>query len=75
MENLDILTGVLSIAGPPVYVGGKGTYEGPYTVTPHVSNNQVLPTNDLVMSDDVTVFKIPYAEVSNISGKTVTIGG
>lgn len=74
MENLDILTGILSVAGPPVYVGGKGIYEGPYEVTPSVRSAQTLLTNEKAMTDDVTVFKVPYAEVSNISGKTVIIG-
>ena len=74
MENIDILTGILSVAGQPIYVGGSGTYSGPYQVTPDVQNDQVLLTNNKAMNDDVTIFKIPYTEVSNISGKTVIIG-
>ena len=48
-------------------------YEGDYQVTPRTSQ-QVLPTKDLQMLDDVTVFEIPFASVSNPDGGlTVTI--
>lgn len=50
-------------------------YEGPYEVTPMVDTIQILPTSNLVMSEDVSINEIPYYEVSNLSGgKTVTIG-
>ena len=50
-------------------------YEGDYEVTPRV-DEQTLSTADKLMSADVTIKQIPYAEVSNIQGgKTVTIGG
>lgn len=47
-------------------------FEGPYVVIPKVEE-QILPTKLKVMSDDVTVTEIPYAETSNIHGTTVTI--
>lgn len=51
-------------------------YEGDYTVTPKAYEAQTLETQGLAMRDDVTVFEIPYVEVSNpVGGKTVTIGG
>lgn len=55
--------------------GGRlPTYEGDYSVTPKVSEI-VLPTKNKSMTDDVTVFQIPYHEVENPSGGlTVTIG-
>lgn len=51
-------------------------YTGEYTVTPKPWEEQVLPTADKLMTGDVTVFEIPYAQVTNIQGGyTVTIGG
>lgn len=56
-----------------VYEVKSGEYfEGPYEVTPAVYE-QSLPTARKLMREDVTVFEIPYAEVSNIHGTTVTI--
>ena len=55
--------------------GGKlPYYEGAYEVTPR-KVEQVLATKNKSMSDNVTVFSIPYAEVSNLGGGlTATIG-
>lgn len=47
-------------------------YEGPYVVVPKTVD-QILATNDKTMTDDVTVKEIPYAEVGNTYGTTVTI--
>lgn len=47
-------------------------YQGDYTVIPSASV-QTLDTTGYVMSDDVTVTEIPYAEVSNTYGTTVSI--
>lgn len=50
-------------------------YDGPYEVIPMVNTAQILPTNNLVMRDDINVEQIPYSEVSNLSGGiTATIG-
>lgn len=50
------------------------TYDGPYEVTPDFED-QVLETEDLLMSDDVIVKEIPVAEVTNpAGGLTLTIG-
>ncbi len=49
-------------------------YEGTYVVTPTIGE-QFLATKNTSMIDDVTVNGIPYQEVSNPSGLTVTIGG
>lgn len=50
-------------------------YEGQYEVIPSTTKNQTLPTAKKMMEYDVTVIKIPYAEVSNLTGgMTVTIG-
>lgn len=54
-------------------VGEK--YEGEYDVTPSTYNDKVLATQNLVMTKDVTIRKIPQFEVSNTSnGKTLIIG-
>lgn len=55
-----------------VYQGGKA-YEGDYEVTPEAYAAVVLPTKDRLLSQDVTVKKIPYYEVSNETGTTVYI--
>ena len=47
-------------------------YPGPYTVIPKTTG-QVLDTKHKRMTDDVTVTEIPYAEVGNVYGTTVTI--
>ena len=50
-------------------------YDGDYVIIPKAVG-QMLPTKDKVMKDNVTVEKIPYAEVTNNSGgTTATIGG
>lgn len=56
-----------------VNVTGGTYYTGDYEVIPQASNEIILPTEGLVMSDDVTVRKIPYYETSNESGKTAYI--
>ena len=48
-------------------------YTGPYTVTPTAWNEQVLVTEGLLMTDDVTVREVPYYETSNQYGKTIYI--
>ena len=54
--------------------GGGDPYLGEYDVIPR-RLLQILRTRGKVMSDDVTVHEIPYAEVTNISGGlTATIG-
>ena len=55
--------------------GGKlPDYSGSYSVTPKVTE-QVLPTKDKSMLDDVTIFQVPFQETDNPSGgKTVVIG-
>ena len=51
-------------------------YQGPWEVTPHPYNEQILPTDNTSVLDDIVVFKIPYSEVSNPQGGlTVNIGG
>ena len=54
-------------------VGEK--YEGDYEVTPSTYNDKVMATQNMVMSKDVTIRKIPQFEVSNTAGgKTLIIG-
>lgn len=53
---------------------GLELYGGPYEVTPKAWEEQVLATEGKLMTDDVTVFKVPYYETSNIhDGLTVFI--
>ena len=48
-------------------------YLGPYEVIPKAWEDQVLATNGKNMTDDVTVFEVPYDEVTNPTGTTVVI--
>lgn len=48
-------------------------YTGEYVVTPLAHEQTVLETSGKRMADDVTVRKVPYYEVSNLTGKTVYI--
>ena len=48
-------------------------YLGPYQVTPKAWEDQILATNGKNMTDDVTVFEVPYDEVTNPNGTTVVI--
>lgn len=49
-------------------------YVGEYDVTPKIEQ-QVLSTNDKLMTDDITVKAIPFYEVSNPQGGTTFIIG
>ena len=51
------------------------SYTGEYVITPLPFVSQTLETRGKSMIDDVTVREIPYYETSNISGKTIYIGG
>lgn len=55
--------------------GGPGSliYDGEYSITPQ-RVAQVLDTGGKMMTDDVTVKKIPRYDVANESGTTVIIG-
>lgn len=58
-------------------VGGTSQippYEGKYEVTPKTYDEQVLPTRNKRMINNLTVKKIPQYEVSNDSGYTLIIG-
>lgn len=58
-------------------VGGTSQispYEGEYEVTPKTYDEQVLPTKNKRMINNLTVKKIPQYEVSNDSGYTLIIG-
>ena len=50
------------------------SYKGDYTITPKV-DSQTMRTKNKKMEDNITVLAIPYYETSNLTGKTVYIGG
>ena len=52
---------------------GYDPYFGPYEVIPKAWQDQILPTTGKNMEGDVTVFEIPYSEVSNPDGTTIVI--
>lgn len=49
-------------------------YTGVYEVTPKAWEEQILATDGKLMTDDVTVFRVPYYETVNLfDGKTAYI--
>ena len=50
-------------------------FDGDYTVIAKPFQSSTLPTQGLKMRDDIVILEIPYYETSNVSGKTVYIGG
>lgn len=57
----------------PELVPWAKRYDGEYVITPLAHDNQVLETNNKLLTDDVTVLKVPYFETSNLHGNTVYI--
>lgn len=73
-----IITGTVEkdtpeITGSITIGSGTDVYPGPYDVVPKVDPQQ-LATQGKYMKDNVTVWGIPYTEVSNLYGTTVSIG-
>lgn len=62
----DILNIVKDYSNAPLYTGE-------YTVTPKAFEAQSLPTTDKLLTQDVTVLRVPFFETSNIYGSTVFI--
>lgn len=60
--------------GEVFFIKTDEVYDGDYNVIPRVYQ-QILPTKDKLMIDDVTVEIIPLTKVKNLqNGYTVTIG-
>ena len=68
IQSAQFLRGMIAISG------AEDSYDGGYIVTPRV-HAQTLNTKNKLMKDNVSVLAIPYYETSNLSGKTVYIGG
>lgn len=69
-SNAQRITPAMSVAMPM----DVPEYDGPYEVTPAV-DKQIMPTDQKLMTDDMTINAIPYYDVSNTSGgSTVYIG-
>lgn len=57
------------------YLDVLNPYTGSYQVIPLAKIDQILRTKDTMLSDDIIVEEIPYAQTSNLAGGyTVTIG-
>ena len=68
IQTAQFLRGMIAISG------AEDSYDDDYIITPHVYA-QTLNTKNKLMKDNVSVLAIPYYETSNLSGKTVYIGG
>lgn len=65
------LTGVIAQSG-----GSYPKYEGEYEVIPSLAEDITLETAKKLMTDDVTVKKLPRYDVANeAGGTTVYLGG
>jgi hypothetical protein len=70
-KTKDKLAGVIAQSG-----GSFPKYEGDYEVTPSLSEEIKLETAKKLMTDDVTVHKVPRYDVTNeAGGTTIYIGG
>ena len=56
-----------------IHTSDVDEYEGDYDVTPKANAQTVLPTQDKLLRDNVTVDKVPYYQTSNEYGDTVYI--
>lgn len=57
-----------------VYIDAKA-YDGEYEIAPLPFISQILRTNKCLLTEDIIIEKIPYAETTNTAGGyTVTIG-
>lgn len=66
---------VLIVKDGELKIDNLPTYDGSFVVTPSADNVQTLKTAGKYNESDITVDKIPYAEVSNpAGGVTVIIG-
>ena len=64
------LTAILNVSSTRQYEEYKGQYE----VIPKAHEAVILPTSGLLLSENITVTKVPYYETSNIyNGLTVYI--
>jgi hypothetical protein len=68
-----ILRGNVNIATKTYIHDRYPDYTGEYSVKPKV-DEQILPTEHTSMQSDMTIEPIPYHEVSNEYGITVSIG-
>lgn len=62
------------VAESSISINNAPNYDGPYEVTPKAWDEQILATDGKLMTDDVTVFRVPYYETVNLfDGKTAYI--
>lgn len=69
ISNQSQLIGKIQIAEHVSYE----PYQGDYEVCPACNCDQIIKTKNKLMLNDMVVDKIPYAEVQNESGLTVSI--
>lgn len=59
-----------------VHDSGAEEYDGEIEVRPEAFQEQILPTKNKILRDDITIQPIPYYETTNLSGGyTAIIGG
>lgn len=72
---IDRGSNVLSACVTLPLTADKEHYTGTYDVSVSVSDDQVLPTRQKILSDDITVHKVYFSKTENPSGgATVYIG-
>lgn len=68
-ESIDAVTEVVIVHNS----GDYDYYDGTYHVIPKAYDEQILPTREKIMRDDVTVDSVPYYETHNEKGTTIYI--
>lgn len=68
------IAGISNLKGIVSLSESVESYQGDYIITPKIKS-QSIKTKNKKMEENVTVLAIPYYETSNLSGKTVYIGG
>lgn len=68
IAGINNLKGIVSLSEP------VEPYQGDYIITPQI-RSQYMNTKNKKMEKNIRVLAIPYYETSNLTGKTVYIGG
>lgn len=74
VDDAETFRGYAEKIGEITEGGEVSYYDGDYVVIPLAEEEKVLETKNKLMSDDVTVKKVPSYSVDNEYGQTVSIG-
>lgn len=67
-------TKIIGTTTIPKQMSDHERYDGGFEIVPNTHSDIVLATKQKLVTDDITVFKIPTYETSNTFGTTFIIG-